>query len=159
MLTFTIAIKIILFICMCFWVWGILRWWSACAPTACEVVHDCRDVEKHWSIGQIILSNIHFNIIFLFVSRFPNQSPSFQFLVSQSLVECDRVLLIKLHDHRNCPQSYFTEIVCLRVRKNTALPVLVNTRLISFFMISLPVKTLHPTYFFLINLCDETQLS
>jgi hypothetical protein len=31
---------------MHFWVWGILRRWPACAPTAYEVVRDCRKFEK-----------------------------------------------------------------------------------------------------------------
>jgi hypothetical protein len=34
---------------MHFWVWGILRRWSACAPTAYEVVRDCWIFEKHCS--------------------------------------------------------------------------------------------------------------
>jgi hypothetical protein len=37
----------LLFTFLLFWVWGILRRWSACAPTACEVVRDCRKFEKH----------------------------------------------------------------------------------------------------------------
>jgi hypothetical protein len=35
------------FTCMHFWVWGILRRWPACAPTAYEVVRDCRKFEKN----------------------------------------------------------------------------------------------------------------
>jgi hypothetical protein len=31
-----------------FWVWGILYRWSVCAPTAYEVVRDCRIFDKHW---------------------------------------------------------------------------------------------------------------
>jgi hypothetical protein len=39
--TLTAGIMFLLFTCMHFRVWGILRRWSACAPTACEVVRDC----------------------------------------------------------------------------------------------------------------------
>jgi hypothetical protein len=35
------------FTCMHFWVWGFLLRWSACAPTAYEVGHDCLRFEKH----------------------------------------------------------------------------------------------------------------
>jgi hypothetical protein len=38
----------LIFTCMLFWVWEFLRRWFACAPTACEVVHDFRNFEKHW---------------------------------------------------------------------------------------------------------------
>jgi uncharacterized membrane protein YphA (DoxX/SURF4 family) len=40
---------IILFTCMHFLVWGILRKWSARAQTAYEVVRECRYFEKHCS--------------------------------------------------------------------------------------------------------------
>jgi hypothetical protein len=37
----------LLFTCMHIWVWRILRRWFVCAPTAYEVVRDCRKFEKH----------------------------------------------------------------------------------------------------------------
>jgi hypothetical protein len=42
----TTGIMFLLFTCMYFWVCCILRWLSACAPTAYEVVHDCEKFEK-----------------------------------------------------------------------------------------------------------------
>jgi hypothetical protein len=47
MATLTTGIMFLIFTCMLFWVWEILRRWSACAPTAYEVVHDCRKFEEH----------------------------------------------------------------------------------------------------------------
>jgi len=47
--TSTAGIMFLLFTCMHFWVWEILRRWSACAPTACEVVRDWPKFEKHWA--------------------------------------------------------------------------------------------------------------
>jgi len=47
MVTLTTGIMFLLFTCMHFWVWGILRKWSACAPTAYEVVRVCTD--RLWS--------------------------------------------------------------------------------------------------------------
>jgi hypothetical protein len=44
------GIMFLLFTCMHNWLWGILRRWSACAPTACELVSDWRKSEKHWAI-------------------------------------------------------------------------------------------------------------
>jgi hypothetical protein len=38
MVTLTTGIMFMLFTCIYFWLWGILRRWSARAPTACEVV-------------------------------------------------------------------------------------------------------------------------
>jgi hypothetical protein len=49
MVTLTTGIMFLLFTCMYLWVWGILRQWSACAPTACEEVSNCRKFEKLWS--------------------------------------------------------------------------------------------------------------
>jgi hypothetical protein len=45
--TLSTSIMFLLFICMRFWVWGVLRRWFACAPTAYEVVRDCWTFEKH----------------------------------------------------------------------------------------------------------------
>jgi hypothetical protein len=42
------SIMFLLFTCMHFWVWGILRRWSACAPITYEVVRNCRKFEKHY---------------------------------------------------------------------------------------------------------------
>jgi hypothetical protein len=50
MVTLTVGIMFLLFTCMQFWAWGILRRWSACAPTACEVIRDCGKFEKGWSM-------------------------------------------------------------------------------------------------------------
>jgi hypothetical protein len=47
MVILTAGIMFLLFTCMHFWVLGILRRWSACAPTAYEVVRDCRKFDKH----------------------------------------------------------------------------------------------------------------
>jgi hypothetical protein len=47
--TLTTGMIFFLFTCMHFWVWRILRRWPAHAPTAYEVVRDCRKFEKHWS--------------------------------------------------------------------------------------------------------------
>jgi hypothetical protein len=55
MVTLTTGIIFFPFTCMHFWVWGILRMWSGCAPTAYEVVHDCRNVEKHCCRGIAIV--------------------------------------------------------------------------------------------------------
>jgi hypothetical protein len=46
MVTLTTGIMFLLLTCMHFLVWGILRMWYTCAPTACEVVHYCL---KPWS--------------------------------------------------------------------------------------------------------------
>jgi hypothetical protein len=35
-----------------FWVWIILRSWSPCALTSCEVVRDCGKFGKHWHKGE-----------------------------------------------------------------------------------------------------------
>jgi hypothetical protein len=43
----------LLFICMHFWVWGILRRWSAHAPFAREVIRYCQNFEEHWSSQQL----------------------------------------------------------------------------------------------------------
>jgi xanthine/uracil permease len=48
MVTLATGIMFLLFTCMHFWGWEILRW-TACAPTAYEVNRDCRKFEKHWS--------------------------------------------------------------------------------------------------------------
>jgi hypothetical protein len=48
MVTLTTGIAFLLFTCMYFWVWGILWRWSVCAPTAYEVVRDCRKFETQW---------------------------------------------------------------------------------------------------------------
>jgi hypothetical protein len=45
--TLSTSIMFLILICMYFWVWGVLRRWFACAPTAYEVVRDCRTFEKH----------------------------------------------------------------------------------------------------------------
>jgi hypothetical protein len=45
--TVTTGIIFLIFTYMHFWVWGILRSLSACAPTAYEVVRDFRKFEKH----------------------------------------------------------------------------------------------------------------
>jgi hypothetical protein len=47
MVTLTTGIMFLLFTCVHFWVWGIVWRWSAWAPTAYEVVRDCRKFEKH----------------------------------------------------------------------------------------------------------------
>jgi hypothetical protein len=47
--TLTISITFLVVTCMHIWVWGILRRWSACAPSAYEVVRNCRQFEKHCS--------------------------------------------------------------------------------------------------------------
>jgi hypothetical protein len=47
MVTLTTGIMFLLFTCMHFWVWGILRMWFALVPTAYKVGHDCRKFEKH----------------------------------------------------------------------------------------------------------------
>jgi hypothetical protein len=59
MVTLATSIMFILLTCMQFWIRGILWWWSARAPTAYEVVHNCRKFEKHWSrlIMGIFFSN------------------------------------------------------------------------------------------------------
>jgi hypothetical protein len=44
--TLTTGVMFLLFTCMHFLVWGIVRY-SSCAPTACEMVCDCRKFEKH----------------------------------------------------------------------------------------------------------------
>jgi len=46
MVTLTSGIMFLLFTCMHFWVWKILLMWSVCAPTAFEVVRDCRMFEN-----------------------------------------------------------------------------------------------------------------
>jgi hypothetical protein len=46
MVNLTTGIMILIFICMRFWVWGILRSWTACAPTAHELVCDCRNLRN-----------------------------------------------------------------------------------------------------------------
>jgi hypothetical protein len=51
MVTLATGIMFLILICMHFWVWGILRRWSVCAPTAYGVVRDCRRFEKHCSNG------------------------------------------------------------------------------------------------------------
>jgi hypothetical protein len=38
----------LLFTFIQFWVWGILQKWFVCAPTAYEVVGDCRKFEENW---------------------------------------------------------------------------------------------------------------
>jgi hypothetical protein len=50
MVTLT-ASMFLLFTCMNFWVWGVLRRWSTCAPTTYEVINDCWKFEKHWVKG------------------------------------------------------------------------------------------------------------
>jgi hypothetical protein len=47
MITLTIDTVFLLLTCVHFWVWGVLRRLSACAPTAYEVARDCRNFEKH----------------------------------------------------------------------------------------------------------------
>jgi uncharacterized membrane protein YphA (DoxX/SURF4 family) len=47
--TVTTAIMFLLFTCMLFWVWTILRRWSVCSSTTHEVVCCCLKFEKHWS--------------------------------------------------------------------------------------------------------------
>jgi hypothetical protein len=47
MVTLTTSIMFPLLTCIHFWVWRILRRWSACAPIAYEVIWDCRKFEKH----------------------------------------------------------------------------------------------------------------
>jgi hypothetical protein len=49
MVTLTSGVIHPLFTCMHFWVRGILRKWSACAPTAYEVIRDCLTFEKNCS--------------------------------------------------------------------------------------------------------------
>jgi hypothetical protein len=49
MVTLIIGMMFLLFTGMHFWVWGILQRWSACAPTAYEVVRFSKEFEKHWS--------------------------------------------------------------------------------------------------------------
>jgi hypothetical protein len=46
MVTLTTGAVFFPFTCVHLWVWGILRRWSAYAPTAFEMVHDCRKFEK-----------------------------------------------------------------------------------------------------------------
>jgi hypothetical protein len=43
--------------CMHFWVWGILRRCSACAPTACEVVRDCRTMPVACAFSRACMLN------------------------------------------------------------------------------------------------------
>jgi hypothetical protein len=47
MVSLTTGIMFLLFMCMYFWAWGILQRWSACAPTAYEVVRECLKFEKY----------------------------------------------------------------------------------------------------------------
>jgi hypothetical protein len=47
MVTVTTGIRFLLFTYMYFCVCETLRWWYARAPTAYEVVRDCRKFEKH----------------------------------------------------------------------------------------------------------------
>jgi hypothetical protein len=47
MATLTTGIMFPLFTCMHFWVWGILRSFSACALTTYEAVHGCQTFQKH----------------------------------------------------------------------------------------------------------------
>jgi hypothetical protein len=49
MVTLTTSIMFLLFTCMHFWLWEILRRRSTCPPTAYEVARDCRKFEKHSS--------------------------------------------------------------------------------------------------------------
>jgi hypothetical protein len=46
--TLTTGMVLLLFTCMHIWAWRILRRWYACAPTAYEVVRNCRNFEKQW---------------------------------------------------------------------------------------------------------------
>jgi len=55
MVTLSTHAIFILFTYMQFWVWGILWMWSVCAPTAYEVVHDCRNFEKQWCVWRSLL--------------------------------------------------------------------------------------------------------
>jgi hypothetical protein len=47
MVTSANGIMFFIFTCMHIWVWGILRRWTACAPTAFEVVRNIRKFEEH----------------------------------------------------------------------------------------------------------------
>jgi hypothetical protein len=58
MATLTTRIMFLLFTCMRFWVWGILRRWLECSPTAYEVVRDCRKFEKLW-VRECVVYCIH----------------------------------------------------------------------------------------------------
>jgi hypothetical protein len=48
MVTLTTSVMFLLFTCMHLWLEKILQTWSACAPTAYEVVLDCQKFEKNW---------------------------------------------------------------------------------------------------------------
>jgi hypothetical protein len=37
----------LLFTCVHFWVWGILRRWAACRPIVFEVIHSCWNFDKY----------------------------------------------------------------------------------------------------------------
>jgi hypothetical protein len=52
MVTLTTDRMFLVFTCTHFLVWRILQRYFGCAPTACEVVHDCRKFEKHCFIGR-----------------------------------------------------------------------------------------------------------
>jgi hypothetical protein len=47
MVTFATGVMFLLFTCVQFWTWGILRRWSTYAPTACNVVRYCRKFGEH----------------------------------------------------------------------------------------------------------------
>jgi hypothetical protein len=49
MVTLPTCVMFLLFTCMHIWVWGTLRTWSTCVPTAYEVVRDCRKLEIQWT--------------------------------------------------------------------------------------------------------------
>jgi hypothetical protein len=55
MVSLTTSIMFLLFSWMHCWVWGILRRWSACAPTIYELVCNCQKFGKHCSRGYIEL--------------------------------------------------------------------------------------------------------
>jgi hypothetical protein len=75
MITLTTGIIFLLFTCMHFWVWGILRRWSVCDASAYEVVRDCRMFENT-AVNH--LYKIHFNIIL------PHPSQYFKWLLSNN---------------------------------------------------------------------------
>jgi hypothetical protein len=70
MVTLPTGIKLFLFTCVHFLVWGILRKRSACAPTAYEVVSDYGTFEKHLSYRYACLFTNHwgtsFRIIYIY---------------------------------------------------------------------------------------------
>jgi hypothetical protein len=61
--TLATGVTYLLFICMHFWVWVILRRRSARAPTAYEVVRDCRKFYKHWYRESIQVAKINNKLI------------------------------------------------------------------------------------------------